>query len=50
MAIINTNDLYFNKDYLNGDIAGTSEFGYTSHYFYMSSGLKVEDQKAYDES
>ena len=34
----------------NGDTAGTSEFGYTSNYFYMSSGLKVDDQKAYDES
>ena len=47
---LNKTELYCNKGALNGDTAGTSEFGYTSNYFFMSSGLKVEDQKAYDES
>ena len=39
-----------NKSFNNGDYAGTSEFGFTSNYFYMSCGLKVDDQKKYDES
>ena len=43
-------DLYCNKSTFNGDTSGTSEFGFTSNYFYMSSGLKVDDQKAQDES
>jgi hypothetical protein len=47
---LNKTVLYVNKGANNGDTAGTSEFGYTSNYFYMSSGLKVDDQKAYDES
>lgn len=28
--------------------AGTHDFGYTTNYFYGSSGLPVEDQKVYD--
>ena len=32
----------------NGNTAGTSEYGFTSNYFYMSSGLPVDDQKKYD--
>ena len=34
----------------NGDTAGTSELVFGSNYFYLSSGLPVDDQKEYDES
>ena len=47
---LNKTVLDYNKSFNNGDYAGTSEFGFTSNYFYMSCGLKVEDQKVYDES
>lgn len=46
---LNTTKLYCNFGAFNGDTGGTSDFGYTSNYFYMSSGLLVDDQKAYDE-
>ena len=42
--------LYCNFGAFGGDTAGTSEFGFTSNYFYMNSGLKVDDQDAYDKS
>ena len=47
---LNKTVLDYNKSFNNGDYAGTSEFGFTSNYFYMSCGLKVDDQKKYDES
>ena len=47
---LNSTLLSINKGFNNGDSAGTAEFGYTSNYFYMSCGLKVDDQKKYDES
>ena len=46
---LNKTLLYINKGANKGDTAGTAEYGYTSNYFFMSSGLKVDDQKKYDE-
>ena len=40
--------LYVNFGAANGNTAGTSELGFTSNYFFMSSGLPVDDQKTYD--
>ena len=47
---LDTTKLYVNTGAANGNTAGTSELGFTSNYFYMSSGLPVDDQKAYDAS
>ena len=41
-----TLDVYWSAN--NGNTAGTSEYGFTYNYFYMSSGLPVDDQKKYD--
>ena len=49
VSLYNTTLDYY-KGFNNGDNAGTSEFGSTSNYFYMSCGLKVDDQKKYDAS
>ena len=46
---LNKTLLYVVKSANGGDTAGTSELGSTKTYFFMSSGLKVDDQKAYDD-
>ena len=47
---LNKTRLYYNANAFNGDTAGTHDFGFANTYFYGSSGLPVDDQKAYDES
>ena len=39
--------LYVYWNVFNGETAGTCDYGFTSNYFYMSSGLPVDDQKEY---
>jgi hypothetical protein len=47
---LNTTTLAYDPPSWGYNTAGTHEFGYTSNYFYGSSGLPVDDQKLYDES
>jgi len=47
---LNTTTLSYDPAYWGYDTAGTHEIGYTSNYFFGSSGLPVDDQKIYDAS
>ena len=47
---LNNSTLYYDPEFYGYNTAGTHEFGYTSSYFYGSSGLPVDDQKSYDKS
>lgn len=47
---LNTTKLSYDPASWGYNTAGTHDIGYTTNYFYGSSGLPVEDQKAYDAS
>jgi len=47
---LNTTKLSYDPASWGYNTAGTHDIGYTSSYFYGSTGLPVDDQKAYDES
>jgi hypothetical protein len=47
---LNSSTLYYDPPSYGYNTAGTHEIGYTSSYFYGSSGLPVDDQKSYDEN
>ena len=47
---LNTTRLSYDPASWGYNTAGTHDIGYTTNYFYGSTGLPVEDQKAYDES
>ena len=47
---LNTTKLSYDPASWGYNTAGTHDIGYTSTYFYGSTGLPVEDQKAYDSS
>ncbi len=47
---LNTTTLSYDPASWGYNTAGTHDFGYTTTYFYGSSGLPVDDQKSYDAS
>ena len=47
---LNTTKLSYDPASWGYNTAGTHDIGYTTNYFYGSSGLPVEDQKTYDAS
>ena len=47
---LNTSSLYYDPVSWGYNTARTHDIGYTSNYFYGSSGLPVDDQKLYDAS
>ena len=47
---LNTSSLYYDPPSWGYNTAGTHDIGYTTNYFYGSSGVPVDDQKLYDAS
>ena len=47
---LNTSSLYYDPASWGFNTAGTHDIGYTTNYFYGSSGVPVDDQKLYDAS